>query len=62
MDHNLGDLVVYRCSFCGIAFEDGVADPGPAGEPRCPQCGLYEATVIEGDPPPFVVRRTSRFR
>lgn len=62
MDQNLGNPPVYRCSVCGTAFEDGVADPGPEGQPRCPQCGLWEATLVEGEVPRFVVRRTTRFR
>lgn len=54
---------VWQCDFCGTQFESGVADPGPKGEPRCPQCLLYLAHKIEpeavGD---FVVTKRTPFR
>lgn len=54
---------IWRCNLCATEFEDGVADGGPAGEPRCPQCLMCDASPVERtDEQRFVVRRTSRFR
>ena len=54
---------VYRCTFCETQFEAGVADPGPDGEPRCPQCGLFMAEpVVPGEEAEFVVRAATPFR
>ena len=54
---------VWECTFCGTQFVSGVADAGPNGEPRCPQCGFYSARRVEdaevGD---FVVTRGTKFR
>lgn len=37
----------FRCLACGTEFERDVADAGPQGEPRCPQCGLLESEPLE---------------
>jgi hypothetical protein len=54
---------VFECSFCRTQFENGVADPGHGGEPRCPQCFLSATRPVTpeevGD---FVVTRGTRFR
>ena len=54
---------IYECDFCECQFEPGVADAGPNGEPRCPQCGLYTAhRVAPGDIRDFVVTSGTKFR
>ena len=54
---------VWQCDFCGTQFENGVADPGPGEEPRCPQCLLYQARRLEPDEiGDFVVTKATRFR
>ena len=54
---------VYECAFCGTQFENGVADPGPRGEPRCPQCLFYTTRpVAPGDVADFVVGHGTPFR
>ena len=54
---------VRRCNLCGTEFEDGVADAGPAGEPRCPQCLMWDTEPIERtDYQRFLIRKSSRFR
>lgn len=49
---------VVRCSVCGTAFEEGVADDG-----RCPQCGFRETEQID-DPgeTEIVIRHSTKFR
>jgi len=65
-DHALdgaGDEPVWRCNLCGTEFEEGVADPGPDGAPRCPQCLMCDATrIVRSEYQSFVIRKTSRFR
>jgi hypothetical protein len=57
------DSEVYECTFCDTQFERGVADPGPNGEPRCPQCLLYLARpILEEEAADFIVTRSTRFR
>lgn len=47
---------LFECNFCGTQFEKEVADPGPNGEPRCPQCLLCDARpVVPGEEKEFVV-------
>jgi DNA-directed RNA polymerase subunit RPC12/RpoP len=54
---------VYECLLCGTQFENGVADPGPQGEPRCPQCLFFSARpVAASDVGEFVVTRRMPFR
>ena len=54
---------VYECDFCECQFEPGVADAGPDGAPRCPQCGLSLAhRVAPGDVGDFVVTAGTKFR
>ncbi len=57
------DEDVWECTLCGTQFLEGVADPGPGGEPRCPQCLLYETRPL---PPQeigeFVVTEHTGFR
>ena len=53
---------IYECRFCGTQFEEGVADPGPNGEPRCPQCLLFDATPVPpGEEKEFVVTAATPF-
>jgi hypothetical protein len=55
--------VVYECDFCECQFEPDVADAGPDGQPRCPQCGMYTAHRVAPDEiAEFVVTRGTRFR
>lgn len=55
--------IVYQCDFCECQFEPGVADAGPDGQPRCPQCGLYAAhRVAAADIDEFVVTAGTKFR
>jgi hypothetical protein len=57
----LDDL--FECSFCETQFARGVADPGPSGEPRCPQCGLTMAHPIAPEEAgEFVVTQATKFR
>lgn len=52
-----------RCRECGTVFEHGVADPGPDGEPRCPQCFLLSSDeVIDVDERELVIRESTPFR
>jgi hypothetical protein len=54
---------IYECTFCNTQFERGVADPGPNGEPRCPQCLLYLARpILEDEAAEFIVTRGTKFR
>ena len=53
---------VFRCLFCETLFEAGVADPGPSGEPRCPQCGLTMAEPATASDDEFVVCAGTKFR
>lgn len=54
---------VFQCSFCETQFEADVADAGPSGEPRCPQCGLLNARRLKaGEIGEFVVTRGTKFR
>ncbi len=53
----------FRCDECGFLFEDGIADPSPAGEVRCPQCGLSNAREVDRlQVEDFVLRRGMKFR
>lgn len=57
------DVEIYECTFCNTQFERGVADPGPNGEPRCPQCLLYLARpILEEEAADFIVMRQAKFR
>ena len=52
-----------RCRECGIVFEPDVADRGPGGEPRCPQCLLLSSDeVLEVDERELVIRESTPFR
>ncbi len=54
---------VWECTFCGTQFVDGVADGGPNGEPRCPQCLICDARPVSGDEiGEFVVTNRLPFR
>jgi hypothetical protein len=54
---------VWECTFCGTQFVKGIADPGPNGEPRCPQCLIYDARPLaSGEIGEFVVAERTRFR
>lgn len=54
---------LFQCEFCETQFAAGVADPGPDGEPRCPQCGLTMARPITAEEAgEFVVTEATRFR
>ena len=54
---------VFQCGLCDTQFEREVSDPGPNGEPRCPQCGLVDARPITPDElGDFVVRHSTKFR
>jgi len=47
---------IYECNSCGTQFEADVADRGPNGEQRCPQCLLLDARrVARGEEKEFVV-------
>lgn len=52
-----------RCRECGTVFEPEVADRGPRGEPRCPQCLLLSSDeVTEIDERELVIRESTPFR
>jgi len=55
--------VLRRCRECGTVFEPDVADRGPGGEPRCPQCFLLSSDEVigvgEGE---LVIRESTPFR
>ena len=52
-----------RCRECETVFEPDVADRGPGGEPRCPQCLLLSSDeVLELDERELVIRGTTPFR
>lgn len=54
---------VFRCGACGTEFEPDVADGGPNGEPRCPQCGLLEAAALdEYEEFDYLIRTSTPFR
>lgn len=51
------------CTLCETLFEPGIADDGPDGAPRCPQCGMWETReATEEEITGTVIRRTTRFR
>ena len=53
---------IYECNFCGTQFEADVADRGPNGEQRCPQCLLLDARQIaRGEEKDFVVTAVMPF-
>lgn len=54
--------IVYRCTLCETEFEEGVADSGEDGAPRCPQCGFCDAEHVGHSPGDGVIRRTTKFR
>jgi hypothetical protein len=57
------DADLLRCELCETVFEPGIADDGPQGQPRCPQCGLWETrSASESEARGRVIRRTTRFR
>jgi DNA-directed RNA polymerase subunit RPC12/RpoP len=62
MSECVHDTHVFRCTLCGTWFELGVADPGPNGEPRCPQCGSMSAEPAQPGEDDFVVRSGTPFR
>ena len=46
-----------------MVFEPDVADRGPGGEPRCPQCFLLLSDeVLDLDEGEMVIRTTTPFR
>ena len=52
-----------RCRECETVFEAEVADRGPGGEPRCPQCFLLSSDeVTEIDERELVIRESTPFR
>jgi len=52
-----------RCRECATVFEPDVADRGPGGEPRCPQCFLLSSDeVFEIDERDLVIRQSTPFR
>lgn len=53
---------IFRCALCETTFAADVADPGPNGEPRCPQCGLFDAVPVAPGDDAFVVRADTPFR
>ncbi len=54
---------VWECTFCGTQFVAGVADDGPNGEPRCPQCLICEARLVsEEEIGDFVITDRMPFR
>lgn len=54
---------VWECNFCGTQFVKGVADAGPDGEARCPQCLLCDAHPVSGDAiGEFVIEERMPFR
>ena len=54
---------VFRCDECGFVFEEGIADPAPGGEPRCPQCGLSSAREVNAlEVEDFILRQGTKFR
>ena len=56
------DKQAFRCFLCGTLCEDNVADPGPDGKPRCPQCGLTLAEPVTPGEDDFVVSAGTKFR
>ncbi|MGA7616273.1 MAG: hypothetical protein WBX15_13950 [Thermoanaerobaculia bacterium] len=55
--------ILRKCRLCGTVFEAGVADPSPTGEPRCPQCGLWESDEVESSGrEETVIRHETKFR
>ena len=56
------DVPHYRCLHCATIFEFLTADPGPNGEPRCPQCFLLDSELWQPRPDDFVVDRQTPFR
>ena len=55
--------VLRRCRECGTVFEADVADRGPGGEPRCPQCFLLSSDeVIDVGERELVIRESTPFR
>ena len=55
-------IPVFRCCLCETLFEAGVADSGPNGEPRCPQCGVAMAEPAVPRDEDFVIRAGTKFR
>ena len=54
---------VFQCDFCECQFEADVADRGPDGEPRCPQCGISKSHLVApGEVRDFVVTVGTKFR
>ena len=52
-----------RCRECRTVFEPGVADRGPEGEARCPQCFLlWSDEAGEIDERELVIRESTPFR
>lgn len=63
MTHSAEVDEVWECTFCGTQFIPGVADPGPNGEPRCPQCLICEARLVpEPEIADFVITERMPFR
>ena len=55
--------VLRRCRECGTIFEPDVADRGPDGTPRCPQCLLLSSDeVFDVDERELVIRESTPFR
>lgn len=52
----------YRCLECETIFEFLVADPGPGGEPRCPQCLMWSSEPFQPGEEDFVVTAATKFR
>lgn len=54
---------VRRCRECGTVFAPDVADRGPNGEPRCPQCFLLSSDEVKSpDERELVIRESTPFR
>lgn len=54
---------LFLCTLCETLFEPGIADDGPDGAARCPQCGMCECReASEEEIVGTVIRRTTRFR
>jgi hypothetical protein len=63
MSSNVDSQSVWECTFCGTQFVSGAADPGPNGEPRCPQCLIPAARPVPPeDVGEFVVMERTPFR